>query len=418
MKVTSSLTSQRTHGLGNSQTNTLPLCQMERIFNFVQKIDPSRQARVWIDTLCVPAIGPSKIKAISMLRDIYTRASEVLLIDSRLCRISDSHAYERAIQFLCSEWLSRLWTFQEGYLAQKLFIQFADEALSEETLVHDISSCRARDWFGLASLLGLLLEREMGSETSWRYPSMSLFSWVLLKLQCRSTTVSTDEAICLANMLDITNPDPMTLPSMEMIYRNLSIPCGLLFLHGPRLQTSGLDWAPASFLNSDFNPQGLNEEVASLQERGLLMTQCGILLNDTLKFREDDGIIYWSLKLGKAHSESKTPDDPDRLLQDQNTYLIAPPTNTSFQLRRREICDPAIILNKDSRDGSIDGVLVSGAREVGGIWSCEFELTLDVWMPGGKYYDGMRNLCEAFNQFSGPVPCVGKYMENVQWLVV
>ena len=352
-----------------------------------------------------------------MLRNIYTRASEVLLIDSRLYRISDTHAYERAIQFLCSEWLSRLWTFQEGYLARKLFIQFADEALSQETLVQDISSYREHDWFGLASLLGFLLEREMGSETSWRYPSMSLFSWILLKLQCRSTTVPADEAICLANVLDVSNPDPTKLPSMEMIYQNLSIPSGLLFLHGPRLTTSGLGWAPATFLNSDFNPQGLNEEVASLQKGRLLVTMCGVLLNDTLKFREDDGILYWTLKLEKLQLGSKIPDDSKRLLQDQNIYFVAPPSNTSFQLRRRQICDPAIILNKDDRDGSVDGVLVSSAREVDGIWSCEFELTVDVWMPGTKYYSGMRNMCETFNQFSGPVPCLGTYVEDVQWLV-
>ncbi|MDI1487052.1 MAG: hypothetical protein OHK93_006315 [Ramalina farinacea] len=348
-----------------------------------------------------------------MLRDIYTKASEVLLIDSRLCRVSGSHAYETAIQFLCSEWLSRLWTFQEGYLARQLFIQFADKALSQETLVQDISKLRKRDWSGLASLLRLLLEREKGSETS----SMSLFRWVLTKLQCRSTTVPADEAICLANILDVSNPDPTKLPSMEMIYQNISIPSGLLFLHGPRLKTPGLGWAPATFLNSDFDPHGLIEEVASLQEGGLRVTQCGILLHDTLKFREDDGILYWTLKLGKEHLGSEIPDDPNRLRQDQNIYFIAPPINTSLQLGGRQVHDPAIILNKDSRDGSIDGVLVSSAREIDGIWSCEFELTVDVWMPGKKYYDGMRNLCEAVNQFSGPNPCPGTYVENVQWLV-
>ena len=390
---------------------------MERIFSLVQKIDPSRQARVWIDTLCVPSIGPCKTQAIAMLRDIYTRANEVLLIDSRLCRVSGYHAYETAIQFLCSEWLSRLWTFQEGHLARKLIIQFADKYIGQEALIQDISGHRTRDCFGLASQLGFLLEREKGPETSWRYPSMTPFNWVLMKLQCRSTTVPADEAICLANMLDITNPDPTMLPSMEMIYQDLSIPSGILFLDGPRLKTSGFRWAPTSFLNSEVNPQGLNTEVASLQKEGLLVNHRGILLDDTLRFREGTNLLYWKLKPRNVPLQSNMSEDSARLLQDCNIYFVARTKNTSFQLRRRQICDPAIILDKESKDDLISGVLVSGVREAHRTWSCEFEMTLDVWMTGQKQYHRTRELCEAFNQFSDPIPCLGEFVENVQWLV-
>ena len=352
-----------------------------------------------------------------MLRNVYTRANEVLLIDSRLCRVSGYHAYETAIQFLCSEWLSRLWTFQEGYLARKLLIQFADKSIAEEALILDLGSHRARDWFGLASQLSFLLEREKGSKASWRYPSRTPFNWVLMKLQCRSATVPADEAICLANVLDITNPDPKTLPSMEMIYQNLSIPSGILFSSGPKLTTPGFRWAPASFLNSEVSSQGLDTEPASLQREGLLVSRCGILLDDTLRFREDATLPCWTLKPRYAPFQSNGSEESGRSLLDRNMYFVAQAKNSGFQLRRRTISDPAIILDKDNRNDRTSGVLVSGAREAGGTWSCVCEMTLDVWMPGEKYYSHMRNMCETVNQFSGPVPCLGTYVEDAQWLV-
>ena len=416
-KVASPLTSQRTHGLGNSQTNALPLCQMERIFKYVQKIDPSRQAKVWIDTLCVPSIGPSKTQAIAMLRDIYTKANEVLLIDSRLCRVSDAHVYETAIQFLCSEWLSRLWTFQEGYLARQLFVQFADKAISQEELVQHLEGRRARDWFGLISQLGMLLEREKGSETGARYPSMNPFNWVSMKLQCRSTTVPADEAICLANILDITNPNPTTLPSMEMIYQNLSIPSSVIFHNGPKLTTPGFRWAPASFLNSEFTPWDSDVDLTSLQ-RGLLpISRCGILLDDTLEFRENADLLYWSLKPKDARLQPNISEDSRRLLQDNNMYVVAGATNAGFQLPKRPMPDAAIILEKENQDDLMSGVLVSSVREAGGTWSCVFEMTLVVWMPGQKRYPRTRELCERLNQFSDPNPCLGTFLGKVQWLV-
>lgn len=392
---------------------------MQRIFDFVQKMEPSRQARVWIDTLCVPASGDYKTQAIAMLRDIYTRASEVLLIDSRLCRVSGSDAYENAIQFLCSEWLSRLWTFQEGYLARKLVVQLADSAISQETLVQDIKSHRSYDWFGLSHKLAFFLALETEYKTSWRNSSVSLSDWVLLKLQCRSTTVPADEAICLANILDISNTDSTTLPSMEMIYRNLPISSNLLFLCGAKLKTSGFRWAPATFLNSTSKPRPVKREVASLQKEGLLVKQCGMLLDDTLSLRKDTEVIYWklSLKSGDGPLKSQTQENPERLLQEQNTYVLAGPDNTSFQLRKRQICHPAIILDTSFEHSLLPGVLVSRVKKAGGTWVCEFEMTLDVWRPGQRGYGRTRELCETLDEFSDPIPCLGRHVENVQWLV-
>jgi len=143
-------------GKGNRLSNGLPECQLKNIMAKVSALyavpraersamvplfgpltrhkprDPHRQpAGFWMDTLCVPVGEAQKDlrrMAILQMRDIYEGADRVLVLDDRVQKLSltNSPFCDRAVGLIISNWQSRIWTLQEGIMAQQLFIQFSD----------------------------------------------------------------------------------------------------------------------------------------------------------------------------------------------------------------------------------------------------------------------------------------------------
>jgi hypothetical protein len=133
-------------GMGNSKANALPLCQIEKLWEFVEELGP-RSSALWIDTISVPVSEEWKRLAVSKLREVYSTAAKVLIVDRDLLNVGD-HWLERRLQVLASEWMRRLWTLQEGRLARQLYFQLKDEAVSVDNLMvryatpdYDFSSC-------------------------------------------------------------------------------------------------------------------------------------------------------------------------------------------------------------------------------------------------------------------------------------
>ncbi|KAK0654717.1 hypothetical protein DIS24_g5147 [Lasiodiplodia hormozganensis] len=146
-------------GLGNPSANALPECQLAYIDRCLRQmprdmesgefsigplsIDWNRQCfrlhpehsppLFWMDTLCIP-VKPEdahlRTQAINQMASIYAAAVQVLVLDAELQQCStESSASQILARIVCSAWMGRSWTLQEGVLARECVFQFADTAL-------------------------------------------------------------------------------------------------------------------------------------------------------------------------------------------------------------------------------------------------------------------------------------------------
>lgn len=125
-------------GLGNPHANALPLCQLKRLQCLVNSVYSSvgqESVPFWIDTISVPLIPELKTFAIASMDRVYAEARGVLVLDKSLQgSSSDDSDTERLVRLGHSVWRTRLWTYQEGRLAQDLWIQLQDRAVEMRNL--------------------------------------------------------------------------------------------------------------------------------------------------------------------------------------------------------------------------------------------------------------------------------------------
>ncbi len=95
-------------------------------------------AAIWIDALCVPFEEPTRSSCLSRLGEIYSQASEVVIVLSEPCsamltQISDSNQvdWESLLMFGLDDWASRVWTYQELVNANKIFFVAEGEGDSQ-----------------------------------------------------------------------------------------------------------------------------------------------------------------------------------------------------------------------------------------------------------------------------------------------
>ena len=214
-------------GLGNEKQNSLPLCQLEKLNGLVQNLyasDPCKSVTVpfWIDTLCCP-VNPRRGRnlAIKAMGRIYKNAHKVLVLDSYLQdfepNASPSGRSEILLKPFFSQWTKRLWTFQEGALAQNLYFQCRTGAVHIwEILVsiNKIKNCtglpiRLFDFCTALhphQVLVGLVDNLPPSETAFKTQEKNYFRTFYLivnELRTRQTTKQDDEAICLATLLNL-----------------------------------------------------------------------------------------------------------------------------------------------------------------------------------------------------------------------
>ena len=220
----------------------------------------------WIDTICVPTDEQLKTLGIAKLREVYTKASVVLIVDGRLTQTTVNSMLEAKMQFLCCEWFSRLWTLQEGWLASDLRVQFFNTALSVDQLLMT---------FGIGSIYPgrMGLDDELYKRLR-PYFDKSVGAVTLMSLQRamhgRRVTKPTDEGICIATLLNL----DFTLfrtesPTMSEILGRVKIPEGLLWSEAPRLREKGFRWAPSTLLS-----QTPNSRVLDYQEDVKVLHRC------------------------------------------------------------------------------------------------------------------------------------------------
>ncbi|KAM0818181.1 hypothetical protein AB5N19_03990 [Seiridium cardinale] len=161
-------------GFGNPHANSLPRCRLRDIQKLVDQLYPSQGTQgthtpFWMDTICIPFDPTStlKAKAVSMMNRIYREADRVLVLDNDLlCQEGDAVELLARVQY--STWAHRLWTFQEGALAKKLYVQFRAKAIQ----INDIFETYEAELHKLFTLLRKDLKRSKrteGSLQSWLY---------------------------------------------------------------------------------------------------------------------------------------------------------------------------------------------------------------------------------------------------------
>ena len=205
----------------------------------------------------------------------YKQAARVLILDRSLLQVESTNVSEAVCQALCSDWMSRLWTLQEGLLPDfdNLYIQYKDRPVLVSELCGDGSSkpmphvveSRLR-----GRLSSMFLDRhEFGKdEGSLRGRQDTRMLTIIRNLQRRRTTKAEDEPVCIATLMNIDLEKFEGMPSMEDIYRYLyRLPRNLIYVRGPRLKTPGFRWAPSTFLEMPISR--FDEPIGTLATLGL-----------------------------------------------------------------------------------------------------------------------------------------------------
>jgi hypothetical protein len=401
-------------GLGNFVSNSMPQCQFSRIQEAVDSLYPKEKSiPFWMDTILIPnqeEFLDIKEAAIHDMTQIYKKADKVLVIDSELitCSIHSSHT-AIAIRILLSNWLRRLWTLQEGVFANEIHFLLSDETVSLSSLLHNlppdpiglkIKNSLMRNFtdlfdrtmrtVGVPSAPPAKQVTQVGALQKWivnvtkTISAQTIFFDVLKRawlqflllfnlsrprshetegriLAClravvdRTSTFTSDEALCLALLLGI-DPRPIlaamaksksenekleqaksriggrakegkpdakiytalelanvTQHSAEIVAEepmltffkliNGTIPLGILLLPGPRNETAGYRWAPKSFLVDESRrriPIGFPSSIVGEYPSQRLITRpCGVLCEEGRGIK----VMFPGLFLKKIHEK-------------------------------------------------------------------------------------------------------------------
>lgn len=287
--------SQNRRGMRRCQLQSL-----QRTFNRIAGIRGPQNIPFWVDELCLPLQNRLKAISINQIKNIYGKAFTVLVWDASLLETKlGNDLIEANVRISIGGWAQRLWTLQEGILAQDLRFEFRDRELVT-TLELEERRNKARDdlwdshhhvWTAghpFSSAMWSLRKREA------EYQVQQVWKAV----QFRSSTCPSDEPICLANLLGMdvqgilkitsTGGDKELSAKRMVKFLNLleedvrlGIPSGIIFLPAPKLKVEGYSWAPASWMTEQAHSYPLHRnprQVAQVTRLGLSVEFPGILL--------------------------------------------------------------------------------------------------------------------------------------------
>ncbi|VUC20313.1 unnamed protein product [Clonostachys rosea] len=251
-------------GLGNLDGNALPRCQLLRLSNMVRNLTGKHEGILlfWCDTICIPPdsadMKDTQDLALGQMRNIYANASVVLVLDSWLFNdtMENKSDLEILMKIVCCGWNTRLWTYQEGALAKSLLFQFLDGAYDIDdgkVAIDRSASLLERISLGHALSDRVKVLRNFREQAN----QLDRLSAAAAALAHRTTSVASDEALCLAVLLDlnvteIARADPAL--RMEKFWKMLpEVPQHFLGINRACMLVDGLHWAPRTFLASTLN---------------------------------------------------------------------------------------------------------------------------------------------------------------------
>jgi hypothetical protein len=283
------------HGLGNAEKNALPRCQLFYLNQAVNALYPAGTPPVpyWIDTISCPTEPDEATQlAITLMRKTYRAADKVLVLDADLLAVEAKtlQPVEKLLRIVSSLWTQRLWTLQEGALARQIYFQFADGAIDlEETQQELLDNAVGIEYDDIHYYL---VELRYAWEKGKAIPKPDLLYLLSRAMRYRSTSVPSDEALCMATLAGLNMDEIAAAPQNQQLSKFWSLvrqpPHWVPFWSGPRLPNEGFGWAPATFLGGhEFNFavkvqefESPERKLAELSNEGLLLESSGILLSE------------------------------------------------------------------------------------------------------------------------------------------
>ena len=323
----------------------------------------------WLDTLCVPIRNPYRRQAIEKMRDTYQCAQSVLVIDKQLLE-AKGHDYLRLQSLVLSDWMTRLWTLQEGLLAgTNLIIAFADGLSSLYELIVVMRRPRLSLFtFIFPATVFDRLQQDFVYET----PAVDRLIAIMQTLNRRETTNAEDEALCLGNISDINIRDlPVerrpTLPDVfALLEKQNALQQDILFTRGARSAIPGWRWSPITFLNQGMPMWFRNTQaLAKLGSNGLLVCKDITLLDGKSVAIQAIGQENTQFAVSEGDSDPKTYAVTFVSLRD--AALVE---NSSYYLR------DAGIIHHSLDEEEHAAVLISGVRCAGGEFFGHYEALL------------------------------------------
>lgn len=266
-------------GLGSPTANTITQCQLTRIARHIGRLEATEacgELGIWLDTLCIPVgVENQSIReqGIAQMHKVYKEAYAVIVIDADLLSLKERPSVnELGVRLYMSAWSSRLWTYQEGALNDRLLVMTADHivdfdacmrdgasktshaddmlcALSEEVrnFIRDVRarrySSRSSGGPGTPSLTG-------PKPHVFEQKALGMFN----AIRNRTSSRPDDEATIISTYLDLgAISSALTSVDERMVALLKSmpvIPISLLFTNAPRLRIAGFRWAPNTMLEA------------------------------------------------------------------------------------------------------------------------------------------------------------------------
>lgn len=308
-------------GLGNLDRNGLHRCQMLRLSEMVKAL-PGEASDImcfWLDTVCVPPDSQAtdvmsqraQAAALNKMRQSYEEAHAVLVLDSWLLDqgIQDLRDTEVLMRILCSNWNTRLWTLQEGALARLLFFQFADLAYEADIGVNKLITDETYPLDDVTLKPTIVQCFQDFRSLAWDGRKTSSITALMHALKVRTTSVASDEALCLAALLNVDISAVWSAPEearMHVLWQLVKqVPAALVFYTGRKLEHKGSRWAPRSLLRPAREdedcptnlPQYFNTDLGDVTPEGLRVTYDGYELfltngapiNGLIFFKDEHG---------------------------------------------------------------------------------------------------------------------------------
>lgn len=228
------------------------------------------------------------------MRNVYYHAKCVLVLDAWLQEIpSTAPLLDILARLYQSNWLKRLWTHQEGFLAKQIFIQFSDKAmdLDELKLADHNLRMQLKDegkFLNFNDITSEMLivqytfiapaEKQLwqDNEDTWKaYLPLSVV------MAGRRTTKASDETLCLATIFGLpvheyqeisgkNEEDTVQQRMIHLLKRLKTFRTDIVFNNYERLNIRGWRWAPKSLLDHGnaklYTIQGHLDGESSIQE--------------------------------------------------------------------------------------------------------------------------------------------------------
>jgi hypothetical protein len=165
-------------GLGNPESNSLPQCQLQRLYDLASGTAESETISgifLWIDTLCIPVgevYRDQRRKAIDSMASLYQDALGIIVISKEVREQCaglphDSSGSTQIMAYiLCCAWNARCWCFQEAVLSRRFLFDTPIGLFKLPVNMYGMSPFEPRYRSAFTGFQGPLLPRLLSEATA------------------------------------------------------------------------------------------------------------------------------------------------------------------------------------------------------------------------------------------------------------